>query len=251
MPPKTHTFLRQRTLLHQPATPSRAARRVLCFAVHLRFTCSRRGHLYLHRSLHVVFAGTAPDKDAVLETVLEGPRDPVFTPWPRARSTGGRSRAVSPSLSLSERNKGSEQRHMMSSSEQHKGSEQHRMTASSLPSPASSRTAARRRPLPLGNPVPFDLDADGCPRGPPPLLPSPVVVGADVGGSGSVGAVGSIGGAGGIGTLGAETTTPVSPKVVTSPLGFFARERAPVPPSTLAAAHDGSDDRDPYDDALM
>jgi len=142
MPPKTHTFLRQRTLLRAPSAQSDSRERsVLCFAIHLRFTCSRRGTVYLHRSVHVVFAGMSPDKDALLETVVEGPRDPIYTPW----SKGPRHR------------------------ERHTEDGEEGGAAVDVPHPATSSRLSpcgdtlRQRRSVLGS-VPFALDADGCPQ---------------------------------------------------------------------------------------
>eukprot|EP00047_Mylnosiga_fluctuans_P004972 m.237625 g.237625 ORF g.237625 m.237625 type:complete len:546 (-) comp13173_c0_seq1:176-1813(-) len=78
MPPCTHTFLRQRTYVASPfAGPGRGALR---YAVHLRFVSSRRGHVYLHKDVRVIFSHVAPDAADHVTTTTDGPTDPVYTP---------------------------------------------------------------------------------------------------------------------------------------------------------------------------
>ena len=156
MPPKSHTFLRQRTLLR--ASSSHASedrgRSVLCFAIHLRFTCSRRGTVYLHRSVHVVFAGMSPDKDAVLDTVVEGPADPVYTPWSKSRRSRGCGSRQGQNGDATQEQEEQEQGQKASAGA---GAQRQRKGSASTAAPALQR----RPPL---EKVPFALDADGCPQ---------------------------------------------------------------------------------------
>eukprot|EP00041_Stephanoeca_diplocostata_P015518 m.296515 g.296515 ORF g.296515 m.296515 type:complete len:873 (+) comp20065_c0_seq2:238-2856(+) len=84
MPPKTHTFLRQRTFVEHevrdsPAGPARTTSRLL-YAIHLRFVCTKPGRVYLHKDIRVVFSHRAPDKTEKVKTITEGPKNPSYSP---------------------------------------------------------------------------------------------------------------------------------------------------------------------------
>lgn len=76
MPPSTHTFLRQRTFV----SSSPLSRGTLRYAIHVRFVSSKRGHIYLHKDIRLIFSHRAPDVAEHQYTTLEGPTDPVFAP---------------------------------------------------------------------------------------------------------------------------------------------------------------------------
>lgn len=163
MPPRTHTFLRQRTLVHYPATSSTPARSMLCFTIHLCFTCNKHGRLFLHRTLRMVFAGLAPDKEAQLETTVEGPSQPKYSPWPRGHRRG---KVPAPA---------SEDLHATSlphaaGHDRKQALKTHAAAGlSSSHSSSSSGNSARRagRPDPLAFSDTLGLDADGCSLRPP------------------------------------------------------------------------------------
>ena len=77
------TFIRQRTVVQAlrgadgQLTP---VARALRYLIHLRFVCTKPGHVYLHKSIQLVFAHRLPDDHEKLETVTDGPTNPRF--WP-------------------------------------------------------------------------------------------------------------------------------------------------------------------------
>lgn len=165
MPPKTHTFLRQRTIVHYPAQKGAPARRTLSFVIHICFTCNKQGRLFLHRSVRVVFSGAAPDKEAQLETVLEGPKEPVYSPWPKKRRPQVEAvahGADSPGVTVESKTRGSRNTSNGGVLRKAKG------VPTTLPKLRSGPTSpSRPPPLAMDGPVPFILDADGC------CMPSP------------------------------------------------------------------------------
>ncbi|KAL2914747.1 hypothetical protein HK105_205678 [Polyrhizophydium stewartii] len=52
----------------------------LRYAIHLQFVCTPKRHLYLTKSIRVVFSPRAPDSDEKLRTVCEGPSKPKYIP---------------------------------------------------------------------------------------------------------------------------------------------------------------------------
>eukprot|EP00842_Homolaphlyctis_polyrhiza_P004461 jgi/Hompol1/5015/HPOL_004090-RA len=52
----------------------------LRYAIHLQFICTAKRHLYLSKSIRVVFSHRAPDADEKLRTVCEGPTNPKYLP---------------------------------------------------------------------------------------------------------------------------------------------------------------------------
>lgn len=76
MPPKTKTFLRQRTV-------SEAAPRRLLSATHLKFV-RMRNHLYLHSPVRVVFSHCMADREEAVRAVQEGPTSPRYVPLSEA-----------------------------------------------------------------------------------------------------------------------------------------------------------------------
>eukprot|EP00729_Bicosta_minor_P003258 gene3258-546_t len=72
------------------SSPSR-----LVYAVHLRFVCTKRGRVFLHKEIQVVFPHRAPDSTTKLNTFTEGPQDPTFIQTSPVKQ---RARAVPPPL---------------------------------------------------------------------------------------------------------------------------------------------------------
>ncbi|XP_012285641.1 uncharacterized protein LOC105702566 isoform X2 [Orussus abietinus] len=79
MPPRSHTFLRQRTLRDK----------TLRYLVHLRFMSSKSGRIYLHTDIRMIICrksdvdtasefGTEPSKE--LRSYIHGPTNPKFSP---------------------------------------------------------------------------------------------------------------------------------------------------------------------------
>ena len=48
------------------------------YAIHLQFQCTDRRHLYLCKTMRVVFSHRAPDTDETLRTICEGPTNPRY-----------------------------------------------------------------------------------------------------------------------------------------------------------------------------
>ncbi|XP_076679007.1 atos homolog atossa isoform X2 [Andrena cerasifolii] len=79
MPPRSHTFLRQRTLRHK----------TLRYLVHLRFMSGKSGRIYLHTDIRMIICrksdvdtasdfGSEPPKE--LRSYIHGPTNPKFSP---------------------------------------------------------------------------------------------------------------------------------------------------------------------------
>jgi hypothetical protein len=98
MPAKTRTFLRQRTVATFKADAAGAAGVNRCghnapklaYAVHLRFTCTKQGRIFLHEEIQVLFPHRAPDSTQKLTTFTEGPANPTFIPISPVKKLPGR-----------------------------------------------------------------------------------------------------------------------------------------------------------------
>jgi hypothetical protein len=80
MPPGTKTFIRQKSYLKNTIN-SRNPLDQKCslrYAIHLQFISPSKKKLYLYKSLRVVFAHKAPEKDEKLYTISDGPIDPKY-----------------------------------------------------------------------------------------------------------------------------------------------------------------------------
>ena len=95
MPAGTHTFVRQRTHVQMAASggsstasspSSTSSARALRYLIHLRFICPRKGRVYLHRQIQVVFAHRLPDESETLRVEIDGPDSPKYIPLPTHRS---------------------------------------------------------------------------------------------------------------------------------------------------------------------
>lgn len=84
MPPKSQTFLRQRTFsVWRHACQSTEGRNSLHYLIHLRFVSSKSGRLYLHTDIRVIFARQPPDLPSGVKfcTVTDGPTEPRYTKY--------------------------------------------------------------------------------------------------------------------------------------------------------------------------
>lgn len=82
MPPKSQTFLRQRTFsMWRHACQSNEGQNSLHYLIHLRFVSSKSGRLYLHTDIRVIFARHPPDLPSGVKfcTVTDGPTEPRYT----------------------------------------------------------------------------------------------------------------------------------------------------------------------------
>lgn len=104
MPPRTRTFLRQRTYARKKDSSGQAAAApCLRYAIHLRFVCSKKRRIYLYKDIRVVFAHRAPDDNEKLQVLLEGPQNPRFAPWSSRLTRRGSTTSSTSSTSSSRR----------------------------------------------------------------------------------------------------------------------------------------------------
>ncbi|XP_004364274.1 hypothetical protein CAOG_03435 [Capsaspora owczarzaki ATCC 30864] len=87
MPPRTKTFVRQRTI---DETFSNGAIRYLA---HLRFVCLKKS-VYLHGGIRVVFAHRTLDSAEGLSVITDGPSNPRYIPLTHGMLHRGRSGSV-------------------------------------------------------------------------------------------------------------------------------------------------------------
>jgi len=81
MPPNTKTFIRQKSYLKNIKNGnSHDQKYSLRYAIHLQFISPSKKRLYLYKTLRVVFAHKAPEKDEKLCTISDGPVDPKYIP---------------------------------------------------------------------------------------------------------------------------------------------------------------------------
>lgn len=80
MPPGTKTFIRQKSYLKNTSNNKNSLDQKcsLRYAIHLQFISPSKKRLYLYKSLRVVFAHKAPEKDEKLYTISDGPVDPKY-----------------------------------------------------------------------------------------------------------------------------------------------------------------------------
>lgn len=84
MPPRSQTFLRQRTFsVWRHTCQSTEGCNSLHYLIHLRFVSSKSGRLYLHTDIRVIFARQPPDLPSGVKfcTVTDGPTEPRYTQY--------------------------------------------------------------------------------------------------------------------------------------------------------------------------
>jgi hypothetical protein len=73
MPPRTKTFLRQKSYTKQ--TPH-----LLRYAIHVQVCKTEKNRIYLYKTMRVVFANRMADARDKFKVVCEGPQEPTFIP---------------------------------------------------------------------------------------------------------------------------------------------------------------------------
>ncbi|ORX50394.1 hypothetical protein BCR36DRAFT_327208 [Piromyces finnis] len=79
MPPNSKTFIRQKSYLKDSRNP-KDPKSSLRYAIQLQFVSPSKKRLYLCKTLRVVFAHKAPEKDEKLYTISDGPINPKYIP---------------------------------------------------------------------------------------------------------------------------------------------------------------------------
>lgn len=72
MPPRTKTFIRQRTVDENDSG-------ALKYLIHLKFVCVKKS-IYLYSSIRVVFSHRSLDSSSGIKTLVDGPTHPKYAP---------------------------------------------------------------------------------------------------------------------------------------------------------------------------